>query len=248
MKRTVHVVHAIALREFKSYFVTPLGPVFIAIFTSLTSAFAFYIGGLFENGQASLERFFLYHPWLDLLLMPAIAMRLWSEEIRSGTIEMLMTLPLSVAETVIGKFLAAWVFSGLALSLTFPLWISINVLGDPDNGVAIAGYFSSFLMSGSFLAVGSCLSALTRNHVIAFIGTASTCFLLVMSGLDLVLEVFRIWMPSVIVDAISSLSLLSHFQSMNRGVLELADIIFFISMMIFWLFATVVVLNLRKEK
>lgn len=247
MKASVHVIRAVVNREFKSYFATPLALVFIVIFTSLTNAFAFYIGGLFENGQASLERFFLYHPWLYLLLVPAIAMRLWAEELKSGTIEVLMTLPLSITQVVLGKFLAAWVFIGLALSLTIPLWVSVNILGDPDNGVIVAGYIGSFLMAGAFLAVGSCLSALTRSQVIAFIGTASVCFLLVMSGLDLVLEVFRAWMPTLIVEVIASLSLLAHYQSVSRGVLELADVVFFASVIVFWLFATVIVLSLHKE-
>lgn len=246
MKQTLHAIRAVASREFKAYFSTPLAVVFLVIFTSLASSLTFYVGGLFENGQANLERFFLYHPWLYLLLIPAVAMRLWAEELKSGTVEMLMTLPLSIAQAVVGKFLAAWVFTSLALVLTFPLWITINVLGEPDNGVVVAGYIGSFLMAGAFLAIGSCLSALTRNQVTAFVGAATVSFLLVMSGLDMVLDVFRAWTPALMVEAIAALSFLTHFQSVSRGVLALADIVFFVSMMVFWLFATVVVLDQRK--
>ena len=246
MTKTFRAIWIVAKREFKGYFATPLALVFIVIFTALSSALAFYAGGLFENGQATLDRFFTYHPWLYLLLVPAVAMRLWAEEIKSGTIEMLMTLPLSTSWIVIGKFLAAWAFTGLALALTFPLWITVAVLGDPDNGVVVAGYVGSFLMAGAFLAIGSCLSAVTRNQVIAFVGGAGVCFLLVMSGLDIVLEVFRAWAPERVVDAIASLSFLAHFQSVSRGVLELADMVFFASVMVFGLFATVVTLDLRK--
>ncbi|VBB69030.1 gliding motility protein GldF [invertebrate metagenome] len=247
MQNTLRMIRAVAGREFQAYFTTPLALVFIVIFTALANALTFYVGNLFENGQASLERFFLYHPWLYLLLVPAIAMRLWAEELQSGTIELLVTLPLSTAQAVVGKFLAAWAFIGLALTLTFPLWLSINVLGKPDNGPVVAGYIGSFLMAGAFLAIGSCLSALTRNQVIAFVGAAAVSFLLVMSGLDIVLDGFRVWTPAIVVEAITALSFLSHFQSMIYGVLELADIIFFLTMIAFWLFTTVVVLDLRKR-
>ncbi len=240
------MVRAVAWREFKSYFTTPLAMVFIVIFTASANALTFYIGKIFENGQASLERFFLYHPWLYLLLVPAVAMRLWAEEWNSGTVEMLLTLPLSTAQAVVGKFLAAWAFLGLALLSTVPLWISVNILGEPDNGVVIAGYLGSFLMAGAFLAIGSCLSALTRNQVIAFVGAAAVIFLLVMSGLDIVLDVFRAWHLSIIAESIAALSILTHFQSLMRGLIGLQDIIFFLSIIVFWLFATVVVLDRRK--
>ena len=179
----------IAKREFAGYFATPLAMVFLIIFVALTGAFAFYVGGFFERGQADLAPFFHYHPWLYLLLVPAIAMRLWAEERKTGTIELLMTLPISPWEAILGKFLAAWAFIGLALVLTFPMWITVNILGSPDNGVILASYLGSFLMAGAFLAIGSCISALTKNQVIAFIVAATVCFLLVMSGLELVLNV-----------------------------------------------------------
>ena len=170
---------------------------FLIIFLALTGAFTFYVGGFFERGQADLAPFFQYHPWLYLFLVPAVAMRLWAEERKSGTIELLMTLPISPWEAMLGKFLAAWVFIGVALLLTFPMWITVNVLGSPDNGVILAGYIGSFLMAGAFLAIGSCISALTKNQVIAFIVSAAICFLLVMSGLELVLNVLRAWTPGL---------------------------------------------------
>jgi ABC-2 type transport system permease protein len=236
----------IAKRETVSYFATPLAYVFIVIFLALSGALAFYIGGFMSRGQADLQPFFDYHPWLYLLLIPAISMRLWAEERKTGTIENLMTLPISAAEAVIGKFLAAWAFSGLALALTFPMWITVNVLGNPDNGVILASYVGSLLMAGAFLAIGSCVSALTKNQVIAFIIAATVCFLFTMSGLEMVLNVFRLWAPDLIVDTIASLSFLTHFNAVTKGVIELRDIIYFTSMMAVWLLATIVTIDLKK--
>ena len=180
-----------------AYFATPIAIVFLVIFVALTGAFAFYVGDFFERGQADLSTFFIYHPWLYLLLVPAIGMRLWAEERKTGTIELLMTLPISPWEAILGKFLAAWAFIGLALVLTFPMWITVNMLGQPDNGVILASYLGSFLMAGAYLAIASCISALTKNQVIAFIVAATVCFLLVMSGHELVQNVFRAWAPDV---------------------------------------------------
>lgn len=236
----------ITKREFAGYFATPLAYVFIVIFLALTGAFAFFIGGFFERGQADLLSFFTYHPWLYLLLVPAVAMRLWAEERKSGTIELLMTLPVTTTEAVVGKFLAAWAFIGIALGLTFPMWITVNVLGNPDNGVIIAGYFGSFFMAGAFLAIGSCVSALTRNQVIAFIVAATVCFLFTMSGIELVLNFFRGWTPEVLIELIASLSFLTHFLSVTNGVIDIGDVIYYGSMIAFWLFANVVVVDLRK--
>ena len=236
----------IAKREMVSYFATPLAYVFIVIFLALSGALAFYIGGFMSRGQADLQPFFDYHPWLYLLLIPAISMRLWAEERKTGTIENLMTLPVSAAEAVIGKFLAAWAFAGLALALTFPMWITVNVLGSPDNGIILASYVGSLLIAGAFLAIGSCVSALTTNQVIAFIIAATVCFLFTMSGLELVLNVFRLWAPDLLVDTIASLSLLTHFNAVTKGVIELRDIIYFASMMAVWLLATIVAIDLKK--
>jgi ABC-2 type transport system permease protein len=236
----------IARREFAAYFSTPLAAVFITIFVAATGAFAFFIGGFFERGQANLESFFIYHPWLYLFLVPAVAMRLWAEERKTGTIELLMTLPISPAEAIVGKFAAAWAFVGVALMLTFPMWITVNVLGSPDNGVILASYLGSFLVAGAFLAVGAFISALTKNQVIAFILSATACFLLVTSGLELVLGFFRGWAPAFIVDAIASMSFLNHFELISRGVITLPSLFFYFSIIAFFLFANVVIVEQRK--
>jgi ABC-2 type transport system permease protein len=242
----MHSIAAIAKRELTGYFSTPVAYVFIVVFLALSGAFTFYIGGFFERGQASLESFFAFHPWLYLFLIPAVSMRLWSEERKTGTIELLMTLPLPTTAAVIGKFLAAWAFVAVALAFTFPLWITVNVLGEPDNGVILASYVGSLLMSGAFMAIGSCVSALTRNQVIAFIVAATVCFLFTMSGLEMVLNVFRTWAPHVLVDTVASLSFLSHFDSVTKGLIDLRDLVFFVSMIAFWLFATVVIVDVEK--
>lgn len=236
----------IAKREFAAYFGTPLAYVFVVIFVALTGAFAFYIGNFFERGQADLFSFFSYHPWLYLMLVPAIAMRLWAEERKTGTIELLMTLPITPIEAIVGKFVAAWAFIGVALFLTFPMWVTVNLLGEPDNGVILTSYLGSFLMAGAFLAIGSCISALTKNQVIAFVVAAAICFVFVMSGMELVLNAFRAWAPDLIVTAISSLSFLTHFDEIAKGVISLPGIIFYLSMIVFWLFANAVVLELKK--
>ena len=173
-------------------------------------------------------------------------MRLWAEERKSGTIEQLLTLPVTTIEAVLGKFVAAWVFCGIALLLTFPMWLTVNVLGQPDNGVILIGYVGAFLMAGAFLAIGTCMSALTRNQIIAFIAGAVVCFLFTLSGLDMVLNVFRAWAPSALVDAIASMSFLTRFEALSRGVIELRDLIFFLSLMGFWLFATVMAVDAKK--
>ncbi len=236
----------IAKRELYAYFATPMAFVFIAIFVALTGAFTFYIGRFFDRGQASLESFFSFHPWLYLLLIPAIAMRLWAEERKSGTIEQLLTLPITTCDAVVGKFLAAWIFCGIALALTFPMWITVNILGEPDNGVIVVGYIGSFLMAGAFLSIGTCMSALTRNQIIAFISGAVVCFLFTLSGLDLVLNVFRLWAPEALVSTIASFSFLTRFESLSRGIIDIRDIIYFFSLIAFWLFATTVAVEAKK--
>ena len=239
-------VSLIARRELAAYFSTPLAYVFLLIFLVLGGVFTFYIGGFYERGQADLAPFFSFHPWLYLFLVPAIAMRLWSEERKSGTIELLLTLPLSRIEAVIGKFLAAWFFTGLALALSFPLWITVNVLGAPDNGVILASYLGSWLMAGSFLAIGSCMSALSRNQVIAFITTAVVCFLFILSGFPLVLDALSGWAPRLLIDAIASMSFLTHFTAVSKGVIGLRDVLFFVSLTVVWLAATAVVIELKQ--
>jgi ABC-2 type transport system permease protein len=242
----VRNVLIIAGRELKAYFATPVAYVFIVIFLALSAALTFYLGGFFERGEASLAPFFIFHPWLYLLLVPAIAMRLWAEERKSGTIELLITLPVTAAEAVIGKFLAAWAFIGVALLLTFPMWVTVNILGNPDNGVIAGGYVASLLMAGAFLAIGSCMSALTRNQVIAFVLAAAVCFLFTMSGLDLVQDGLRQLGLAWLADFVASLSFLSHFDSITKGLISLRDLVFFVSMITFWLFATVVVVDAER--
>ena len=239
-------VWIICKRELSSYFGTPIAYVFLAIFVFLSGNFAFYIGNFFERGQADLQSFFQFHPWLYLFLIPALAMRLWAEERRAGTIELLFTLPVTMVEAVLGKFLAAWAFTAIALALTFPLWITVNFLGDPDNGVVLASYLGSLLMAGAFLAIGSCISALTRNQVIAFVVSGVVCLGFVLSGFPLVLELVSALAPALVVDAVRSFSFLTHFQAISKGVLQAGDIVYFVSLIVFWLFVNAVVIEWRK--
>ncbi len=241
-------IRVICKRELAGYFATPIAAVFIVIFLMLSGAFTFYLGNFFVRGQADLVPFFDFHPWLYLVLIPALAMRLWAEERRSGTIELLLTLPVTMWEAVVGKFLAAWCFTGVALGLTFPMWITVNVLGEPDNGVILASYIGSLLMAGGFLAIGSCISALTKNQVIAFVVSVVICLGFILSGFPLVLELFSGWAPQFILSAVSSFSFLTHFQSISKGVLDLRDILFFLSLIVFWLFATVTVIDMKKAE
>lgn len=240
-------VRTIFRREFTAYFATPLALVFIVIFLMLTGAFTFYVGQFYERGQADLQSFFIYHPWLYLFLMPAIGMRLWAEERRSGSIELLLTLPLPLWASVLGKYLAAWAFTGLALALTFPIWVTVNYLGDPDNGVILAGYMGSFLMAGGFLAISAALSAVTKNQVIAFVSAVTVCFAFSVSGLPLVLDFFTSWAPESLVTLIASFSFLTHFSSITQGVIDLRDFLYFASLICFWLFLNYVIIDLKRE-
>lgn len=233
-------------RELSSYFATPVAYVFIVIFLLLSGSFTFYLGGFYERGQADLEPFFQYHPWLYLFLVPAVAMRLWADERKSGTIELLLTLPVTMWQAVVAKFLAAWSFIGLALLLTFPIWITVNYLGEPDNGVILTGYLGSLLMAGAFLAIGACLSAATRSQVIAFILSVVVCFLFLLAGFPLVLDVFRAVAPQGLVDAVAGLSFLSHFNAISQGVIDLRDLFYFLLVIGFWLYANAVVIDLKK--
>ena len=241
-------IRIICKRELSGYFGTPIAYVFLAIFVFLSGIFAFYIGSFFERGQADLQSFFQFHPWLYLFLIPALAMRLWAEERRAGTIELLFTLPVTMVEAVIGKFLAAWMFTAVALALTFPLWITVNYLGTPDNGVIVASYFGSLLMAGAFLAIGSCISALTRNQVIAFVVSGVVCLGFVLSGFPLVLELVGAIAPAIVVDAVRSFSFLTHFQAIGKGVIQAGDIVYFASLIVFWLFVNTVAIEWRKAE
>ena len=237
---------AIFKREFASYFATPLAYVFIVIFLFAMGAFTFYIGRFYDNGIADLSVFFGYHTWLYLFLVPAIGMRLWAEERRSGTIELLLTLPIPLWASVVGKFAAAWAFTGIALLLTFPIWITVNYLGDPDNGVIIASYVGSFLMAGAYLAIASALSATSSNQVIAFVVSVVVCFLFTIAGAPLVLDVFSAWAPQALVDAVGSFSFLTHFQAITRGVIDLRDFIFFLSLIALFLGINVAIIDMKK--
>ena len=239
-------VWAVFKREFAAYFATPLAYVFIIIFLFAMGAFTFYVGRFYDNGIADLSVFFGYHPWLYLFLVPAIGMRLWADERRTGTVELLLTLPIPIWATVLGKFLAAWAFAGLALALTFPIWITVNYLGDPDNGVVVAAYAGSLLTAGAYLAVGSILSAATRSQVIAFIFTAVACFLLLLCGWQPLLGPLNSVLPQALVDAIASLSFMTHFNSISKGVIELRDLFYFGTLIAASLAATAIVLDMKK--
>ena len=242
----MHPVWTIFKRELRAYFSTPLAYVFIVIFLALTGSFTFFLSNFFERGQADLNPFFLFHPWLYLFLVPAIAMRLWAEERRSGTIELLMTLPTTTFACVLGKFLAAWVFAGIALLLTFPLWLTVNWLGDPDNGVILVSYLGSWLMAGAFIAIGACISAVTKSQVIAFVVGAAACFLFLMSGVDLVLAAFRPWAPPLVVDTVASFSFITHFGQLTKGVIDLATLLFFVSLIAVCLIINTLLVDLKK--
>jgi len=240
------MIKALFRRELQSYFATPVAYVFIVIFLMLMGTFTFYLGGFYERGQADLRAFFNFHPWLYLFLVPAITMRLWAEERKTGTVEFLMTLPVTPTQAVLGKFLAAWAFTGIALLLTFPIWVTVNYLGDPDNGTILAAYIGSFLMAGGFLAIGSCLSAFTRNQVIAFVTSVVVCFGFLLAGFPLVLDMFYGWAPQVVVDGIASLSFLTHFADISRGVIDLRDLVYFALVIGTFLYANTIVLRWKQ--
>jgi ABC-2 type transport system permease protein len=233
-------------REFKTYFATPIAAIFIVIFLALGNALTFFLGGFFDKGQADLQSFFNFHPWLYLFLIPAVTMRLWAEERKTGTIEFFLTLPISMRDAVLGKFLAAWAFTGVALILTIPLWLTVTYLGDPDHGVIFASYVGSFLMAGAFLALGSMISALTKNQVIAFVITATVCFLMVMSGSPMTMGFLGDWAPAWLADGISGLSFLTHFNQLSQGVIRLVDVIFFVSIMVGALGLNIIFVDQKK--
>lgn len=239
-------VWTICRRELISYFSTPIAYVFIVIFLAALGALTFFLGNFFVQGQAALEGFFQFHPWLYLFLIPAIAMRLWAEERASGSIELLLTLPVTTLSVVLGKFFAAWAVIGVGLLLTATIWISVNYLGSPDNGAIAAGYLGSFFMAGGYLAIGTFVSAMTKNQVIAFIIAATLCFLFTVSGLSIVLEFFSGWASPLVLETVANFSFLKHFRDFTRGVVDLRDAMFFISTIILFLFANVVAVEHRK--
>lgn len=246
MSSSMQRLWAVFKRELGGYFYTPVAYVFIVVFLLLTGVFTFQQGSFYERGQADLQPFFLFHPWLYLFLVPAVSMRIWAEERKQGTLELLLTLPIPLPVAVVGKFLAAWAFCGIALALTFPVWITVNYLGNPDNGVIFAAYVGSFLMAGGFLAIGSFVSSLTRNQVIAFVGTAVACLGFVLAGYPTVTDFFSQWAGQSIVDAIASFSFLTRFESISKGVIDLRDLVFFGSLILVCLFATAVMVEAKK--
>ena len=235
-------------REFVSYFVTPVAYVFIVIFLALLGAMTFFLGGFFTRGQADLAPFFAFHPWLYLLLIPAVSMRLWSDERKTGTVELLLTLPVSPTQAVVAKFLAAWAFTAVALALTFPFWITVNYLGSPDNGVIVAGYVGSLVMAGAYLAIGSCFSTASKNQVIAFVLAVLVCLIFTVAGTPLVLDFISSWAPPKLTTLVAGLSFISNFDAISKGVLDLVNLIYFVAVITLFLFINVVLLNVLKAR
>ena len=246
MREFLRNTKAIIKRELASYFGSPVAYVFIVIFLLLCGFFTFSLGGFFETGQADLRAFFVWHPWIFLFLVPAVGMRLWAEERRTGTIEVILTLPVSMTEVILGKFLAAWLFIAVALCLTFPLVLTVIYLGNPDLGAIFCAYFGSFLMAGAYLSVGSMTSSLTRNQVISFILSVVICLFLVLAGWPPVTNILSGWAPIWMVDVISGFSFMPHFESLQRGVLDLRDLGYYLSVIFFMLFSNGVVLQNRR--
>ncbi len=246
MTRFIRNTKGIIKRELAGYFGSPVAYVFLVIFLVLCGFFTFYVSHFYELEQADLRAFFEWHPWIFLFLVPAVGMRLWADERRTGTIELILTLPVTLPEVVVGKFIAAWLFIGLGLFLTFPLVLTVSYLGDPDLGAVFCAYLGSFLLAGAYLSVGSMTSSMTRNQVISFILSVIICLFLVLAGWPPVIEILSGWSPLWLIDVISGFSFMPHFQSMERGVLDLRDIIYYISVIFFMLFSNGVVLQNRK--
>ncbi len=236
-------IKAIMKRELGGYFTSPVAYVFLVIFLLLTGFFTFTVGNFFERGEASLVSFFTWHPWLYLFLVPAAGMRLWSEERRLGTLELLLTMPVTTWQAIVGKFLASWLFLVLALALTFPVWITVNWLGSPDNGVIVAGYVGSAMLAGAYLAISCMTSAMTRNQVISFIVSVMICLFLILAGFTPVTDLLVRWANPVFVQTIAAFSVMTHFEGFQRGVIDLRDVVFFASVIVFALFTTGIVIR-----
>ncbi len=243
MNESIHHTYAIAKREWKSYFDSPVAYVFIIIFLMLMGFFTFSLAQFFEAGQADLRGFFTWHPWLYMILVPAVTMRLWAEERRSGTIELLFTISATPLQALLGKFFAAWLFMLLALALTFTVPLTAAYLGSPDMGTIIAGYLGSGLLAGAYISVGMFTSALTRNQVISFILAVVIGLFLILAGYPPVTGLLSHWAPIWMVDGIASFSFMSHYDTMQRGIIDLRDIAYFASVIIFMLFSTQIVLK-----
>ena len=236
----------IVKRELMGYFRSPVAYVFIVIFLLSTAGTTWYLGNFYTSDEASLESFFFFHPWLYLFLIPAVGMRLWAEDRRTGTVEILLTLPVSLATAVLGKFIAAWIFVGVALGLTFPMVVTVFFLGGPDAGVIVTGYLGSFLMAGAYLAISCFTSSLTKNQVISFILSFMICLVLVLLGWGVLtrtlVEIFPVWLA----DLITQFSFTTHYDGLRRGLVDLRDVVYFLSVTLFMLFANVVVLENKK--
>jgi ABC-2 type transport system permease protein len=240
-----HAIATIAKRELASYFASPVAYVFLVIFLLLTGFLTFTAGAFFERGEASLGAFFAWHPWVYLVLVPAVGMRLWAEERRAGTLELLLTLPVTAWQAILGKFLASWVFLAIALALTFPVVVTVNVLGEPDNGAILAGYLGSLFLAGTYLAITCLTSAMTRNQVIAFILAVVACLFLILAGFSPVTDLLVRWASPAVVDTVAAFSVVTHFEGFQKGVVDSKDLLFFLSVIGYSLFATGVVLRNR---
>jgi gliding motility-associated transport system permease protein len=237
------VIWTIMKRELGSYFSSPVAYVFLVIFLLLTGFFTFTAGNFFERGEASLAAFFGWHPWVYLVLVPAVGMRLWAEERRSGTLELLLTMPVAPWQAIVAKFLASWAFLAVALALTFPAVITVNVLGDPDNGMIVAGYLGSFFLAGAYLAISCMTSAMTRNQVVAFILSVVLCLFLILAGFNPVTDLLVRWASPAVVDTVAAFSVITHFDGFQRGVIDTRNLFFFLSVIGFALFATGVIIR-----
>ncbi|HEX9397751.1 MAG TPA: ABC transporter permease [Burkholderiales bacterium] len=236
-------IRTIAKRELASYFSSPVAYVFLVIFLLLAGFFTFTAGSFFERGEASLAAFFGWHPWLYLVLVPAVGMRLWAEERRSGTLELLLTMPVAPWEAIVAKFLASWLFLAVALALTFPAIVTVNVLGEPDNGMIFAGYLGSLFLAGAYLAISCMTSAMTRNQVVAFILSVVLCLFLILAGFNPVTDLMVRWASPALVDTVAAFSVVTHFDNFQRGVIDLRDLAYFLSVIGFALFATGVIIR-----
>jgi ABC-2 type transport system permease protein len=239
----MRAIRTIVKRELASYFNSPVAYVFLVIFLLMTGFFTFTAGNFFERGEASLAAFFGWHPWVYLVLVPAVGMRLWAEERRSGTMELLLTMPVAPWQAIVAKFLASWLFLALALALTFPTVLTVNLLGDPDNGVIAAGYLGSLLLAGAYLAITCMTSAMTRNQVVAFILAVVICLFLILAGFNPVTDLMVRWASPAVVDTIAAFSVVTHFDGFQRGVIDSRDLVFFLSIIGFALFATGVIIR-----
>jgi len=243
---SIRSIRAIFIRELAGYFGSPVAYVFIVIFLLLLGFFTFYINHFFEMGQADLRSFFEWHPWVFMFLVPAVAMRLWAEERRLGTLELMLTLPITIFEAILGKFLAAWAFLGICLLLTFPMVVTVHYLGNPDMGAILAGYVGSFLMAGAFLSIGSMTSSLTRSQVISFIIAVVICLFFVLAGYPPITEIFSAWAPKWWMDLVAQMGFLPHYASIKRGVLDVRDLLYFLSVIFVMLAINAAVLQNRK--